>query len=130
VLSFLDVTKYPPSLLFLLMTLGPALAALAWFERLEGPVSRGLVTFGRVPLFFYVVHLYVVHALSVLAGALQGLPLADFLDVWMNYPRGRFGFGLPVVYVVWAVVVAGLFPACRWFAEVKRTSKAAWLSYL
>lgn len=128
-LSFLNTTKYPPSLLFLLMTLGPAIASLPLLERLTGPVARAVTVFGRVPLFFYVLHLYLIHALALVVGTLAGFDPRSFLHVWLFNPEG-WGYGLPVVFLVWAGVVLALYPACRWFAEVKARRREAWLSYL
>jgi uncharacterized membrane protein len=128
-LSFLNTTKYPPSLQYLLMTLGPALAMLPLFERLTGPVARALIVFGRVPLFFYVLHIYLIHAAALVVGTLAGFDPRSFLQVWRFYPEG-WGYGLPVVYLVWAGVVLALYPACRWFAGVKARRREAWLSYL
>ena len=129
VLSFLNTTKYPPSLQFLLMTLGPAIALLPLFERLGGPLARAITVFGRVPLFFYVLHLFLIHALALLVGTLAGFDPRSFLRVWLFLPEG-WGYGLPVVYLVWAGVVLALYPACRWFAGVKARRRDAWLSYL
>jgi uncharacterized membrane protein len=130
-LSFLNCTKYPPSLLYVLMTLGPALLALAWFDRSPGPLGRALVTFGRVPLFYYLLHLPVIHGLAV------GLALVRYgrTDSLLNpFSPGQrpadYGYGLPVVYLLWLVVVVLLYPPCRWFAEVKRRRREGWLSYL
>ena len=129
-LSFLNTTKYPPSLLFLLMTLGPAIAALPLLERLRGPLARAITVYGRVPLFFYVLHLFLIHALALLVATLAGYDPRRFLHVWMFMPDG-WGYGcLPVVYLVWAGVVLALYPACRWFAGVKARRREAWLSYL
>jgi uncharacterized membrane protein len=128
-LSFLDATKYPPSLAYLAMTLGPALLALAAFERARGAVAGFFVTLGRVPLFFYVLHIALVHALTLALGVAQGYPAAAFARDFLHRPDG-FGFGLPVVYAVWLVAVALLYPGSRWFAGVKRRSRSPWLSYL
>jgi uncharacterized membrane protein len=129
VLSFLNTTKYPPSLLFLLMTLGPAIALLPFFERLHGPLARMVTVYGRVPLFFYVLHLFLIHALALLVGTLAGFEPGSFLRVWMFLPE-TWGYGLPTVYLVWAGVVLALYPLCRWFAGVKARRREAWLSYL
>ncbi len=129
VMSFLNLTKYPPSLLYLLMTLGPALLALAWLRRARGPLAEALVTFGRVPFLFYVAHLFLVHALAVGAGVLQGFPASAIRTVFKQLPAD-YGFGLPVVYVVWLGVVAALYPVCRRYAALKARSRAWWLSYL
>jgi uncharacterized membrane protein len=129
VLSFLNTTKYPPSLLFLLMTLGPAIALLPLLERLRGPLARAVRVDGRVPLFFYVLHLALIHALAIGVAALAGFDPRRFRHVWMFLPPD-WGYGLPVVYLVWAAVVLALYPACRWFAGVKARRREAWLSYL
>ncbi|HET7422727.1 MAG TPA: heparan-alpha-glucosaminide N-acetyltransferase domain-containing protein [Gemmatimonadales bacterium] len=129
VMSFLNLTKYPPSLLYLLMTLGPALLALAWLRRARGSVAEVLVTFGRVPFLFYVAHLFLVHALAVGAGVLQGFPASAMRTVFKQLPAD-YGFGLPVVYLVWLGVVAVLYPVCRRYAALKARSRAWWLSYL
>jgi uncharacterized membrane protein len=131
-LSFVNCTKYPPSLLFVLMTLGPALLALAWFDRPAGPLGRWFVVFGRVPLFYYLLHVPVIHALAlVVAWAQYGE--VGFL---LHHPAGSApdhappGYGLPGVYVAWLVVVGLLYPVCWWFANVKRRRRDGWLSYL
>jgi uncharacterized membrane protein len=120
VFSFVNCTKYPPSLCFLLMTLGPALLLLAWFDRGTPALLKPLLVFGRVPLFFYLLHLPLIHAVSLLASYvhMRVAPTADK------------GFGLPVIYVFWVAIVVLLYPACRWFAGFKRTHRSAWLSYL
>jgi hypothetical protein len=119
--------KYPPSLAYLLMTLGPALVLLAFAPNWHGRVAGWLVTIGRVPLFFYVAHLYVAHVgAAVLAHAFgMGDP-----QIAGNPQAGGWGFDLPVVYAVWAAVVVALYPACRWFAGVKARRRDWWLSYL
>jgi uncharacterized membrane protein len=128
-MSFVNVTKYPPSLLFVLMTLGPPLVVLALLHRAKGPVAGVFVTFGRVPFLFYVTHLYLVHALAVVAGMAQGFPGWSIRTVYRLLPQG-YGFGLPVVYLVWLAVVAALYPMCRRYAALKARSRAWWLSYL
>jgi uncharacterized membrane protein len=114
VMAFLNTEKYPPSLLFLLMTLGPALLALAWAAQLGprlGAFGRVLAVYGRVPLFYYVFHLLLIHGLAVLL------------------VRGP-GYGLPVVYAVWLGVVAALYLPCRWFAALKQQRPAWFWRYL
>ena len=128
-MSFLNPMKYPPSLLFVLMTLGPALAALALLADARGPLAKVLVTFGRVPFLFYLTHLYLVHALAVALGTLQGLDPSATRVVFFMLPE-RYGVGLPVVYGLWIGVVAALYPMCRRYAELKARSRAWWLSYL
>jgi uncharacterized membrane protein len=128
-LAFLNVTKYPPSLAYVAMTLGPALLALAAVERARGAAHRFLVTLGRVPLFFYVLHIVLVHGMALLIGVAQGHPAAAFARDFLHRPDG-FGFGLPVVYAAWLAALALLYAPSCWFAGVKRRSRSTWLSYL
>ena len=124
-LSFINCEKYPPSLLYLAMTLGPALLLLAAFERARGLPAGWITTFGRVPFFYYVVHLFALHALAVAyAWALVG-----FGPLPAGKPDG-YGLGLTGVYAVWLAVVVGLYPLCRWFAAIKRRRSEWWWSYL
>jgi uncharacterized membrane protein len=137
-LSFLNTTKYPPSLDFLLMTLGPAILVLAWFDRLALNASNPLVIFGRVPLFYFVVHFYLAHAVAVLLALLRyGSAALTFVFhplPSMGGPRelfpAQFGYDLWVAYVVWAVVVVALFPVCRWFGGIRAARRNWWLRYL
>jgi uncharacterized membrane protein len=126
-LSFLRTTKYPPSLQFVLMTLGPVLLMLAWSERLRPGDAHPLVVIGRVPLFYYVVHFYLVHLAASALAALQYGPALAFLSgpfPSMGGSRDLFppGFGHPlwVTYVAWAAVVAVMYPLCRWYGRFKR----------
>jgi uncharacterized membrane protein len=136
-LSFVNTTKYPPSLLFLLMTLGPALLLLAWFESDKFPRGRlrdVFVTFGRVPLFFYLLQWYAAHLIAIVAGLLAGQPVAwqweSPVDKFSHPPLPGVGFNLWVVYVCWIVGVLLLYPLCKWFAGVKARRRDWWLSYL
>jgi uncharacterized membrane protein len=143
ILSILNTTKYPPSLLFLLMTLGPAMLALVWFEkRSDGESAKGaslvsnfrnvFVTFGRVPLFFYILQWYTAHLFAVGLHYVTGKPVAWMFDsqaLLSGAPPG-VGFSLVVVYVCWIVGVALLYPLCKWFAGVKARRRDWWLSYL
>ena len=129
VMSFLGTTKYPPSLLYILMTLGPAAIACAFAERLRGPVKDVLVTLGRAPLAFYIAHLYLIHALTILLGMAQGFSAEQFLTHYRYFPKG-FGVGLAGVYLIWMTVVVILYPFCRWVAAVKARRRDWWLSYV
>jgi len=132
VILYLDVEKYPPSLQFLLMTIGPSLLLLAWLDRDTVPRAlSALWTFGRVPMFFYVLHLYVIHTLAIIVSALRGQPLHWLLHggIFGETPPG-YGYDLPFVYAIWMTVVLLLYLPCRWFAELKRKRKDWWLSYL
>jgi uncharacterized membrane protein len=133
VLSFFNVSKYPPSLLFVLITLGVSLLCLLGFQRLRGLLARMLLAYGRTPLFTYVLHIYVVHAASLVAAMLAGYPAAyhvNFLGDPFRLFKAGFGFNLAVVYVVWLAILVALYPASRWFAELKRRRNDWWLSYL
>jgi uncharacterized membrane protein len=125
-LSFLDCEKYPPSLLFLAMTLGPALCLLAWMDRPLGAWAAPLAVYGRVPLFYYVLHIFLIHLIAIgLAWPTLGVAAA-----WQFVASGGLGYRLTAVYTLWVGVVLLLYPACRWFAGVKRRSHAAWMTYL
>jgi uncharacterized membrane protein len=128
-LSFVDVYKYPPSLQYLLLTLGAALLLLAALEPVRGKFAEVLRTFGRVPLFFYVLHIALAHLAAGIIALAMGFGTALLSDDFMQVPQ-QWGFGLPVVYVAWLLVVTTLYPACRWFAAVKRRRDDWWLSYL
>jgi uncharacterized membrane protein len=129
VMSFLATTKYPPSLMYLLMTLGPAAIVCAFAERLPAAIRSVLMTYGRAPLAFYVAHLYLIHALTVLLGVAQGYAAEQFLTQYRFFPKG-FGVTLFGVYVVWIAVVIMLYPLCRWVAAVKARRQDWWLSYV
>lgn len=134
-MSFLDTNKYPPSLLFLLMTLGPALLLLRVFDRGVPGWLRPALTFGKVPLFFYVLHFFLIHLLAVGASWLR---YGQVREMFQSPDLGHFPFtqppgwnaGLPVIYVLWIAVVAFMYPLCRWYAGVKRRRTDWWLSYL
>ncbi len=127
-MSFVNTDKYPPSLLFLLMTLGPAFLILSFAGKCRGPIHDFFVTFGRVPLFFYVAHIYVVHAIAVGLAMAQGFEAKALFTMFLFLPEG-YGYGLPVVYLVWLSVIAFMYPACLWFAGVKKRSRQWWMSY-
>jgi uncharacterized membrane protein len=132
--SFLNCQKYPPSLLYLLMTLGPAIMAVALFDRPLGPLAGPIITFGRVPLFYYLLHIPLIHGGAVLLDyARFGWSPLAWHGPWDVKPGGippDYGVSLPMVYVIWIGVVLILYPPCRWFAEVKRRRRDPWLSYL
>ena len=124
-LSFLNTTKYPPSLQFLAMTLGPALVALAWLERVRPSRLRWLLVLGRVPLFFFVAHFWALHAMAVLAALVTYgarawqfafMPLPSMGGPAAAFPPG-FGYPLWGTYVAWLTVLVVLYPACRWVGQ-------------
>ena len=134
VISFFNTLKYPPSLDYLLMTLGPALILLGLLDRVkaERGLARILLVFGRVPLFYYVLHLYLLHVMAILVAIAfrqpiwHGTVIADFAQ----RPAG-YGHGLPFIYAMWILAVAILYLPCRWFMELRsRRRDWTWLSYL
>ena len=136
VMSFLNCTKYPPSLLFLLMTLGPALIVMALLERVQLSDSNPVLVFGRVPFFFFVIHLAVIHAIAILI-SLVHYGVTPFLFLSPPSLGGArelfpadFGVSLWMVYLIWIAVVVALYPVCRTFARMKRERRSWWLSYL
>jgi uncharacterized membrane protein len=128
-MSFLNCQKYPPSLLFLMMTMGPAILALAALDRGLGRLGHPLLVFGRVPLFFYLLQWPVAHGLAVAVEALRGQPVGWLFGYPLSEPRPGYGHGLPMVYLMSAVTVLLLYYPCRWFAGVKSRRRDAWLSY-
>lgn len=130
-LSFVNCTKYPPSLLYLLMTLGPALVVLALLERTDNKLSRFLTVYGKVPMFYYILHVPLIHALAMIVAAVQGSDVGRFTQsLFFADPDPTWGFALPAVYFVWMVVVLLLYFPCRWFMRLKARRKDWWLSYL
>lgn len=132
---FFDVQKYPPSLQFLLATLGSVFVLWPLLARLPGVIGGVLNTFGAVPFFFYVLHIYLVHALAITANAAIGRDAGGLFNYMLNVfvAPERFqglGFSLPWVYVAWIVVLALLYPLCRWWAALKARRRDWWLSYL
>ena len=137
IVSFLDVEKYPASLQFLLMTIGPSLILLSYFDRvgagsLAERLLHPLLIFGRVPLFFYALHLYLIHGLAILLATLSHQPTQWLLHgaFWMNRVPQGYGHGLLMIYAVWFTAVALLYFPCVWFAGLKQRRKSWWLSYL
>jgi uncharacterized membrane protein len=133
-LAFLNTTKYPASLSFLLMTLGPTIALVPLLQDARGQVAGSVSTFGRVPFFYYVLHIPLIHALAlVVSWARQGR-----VSPWLfaNHPMGNppppegYAWSLGLLYLVWAMAIVILYVACQWFAELKARRTEAWLSYL
>jgi hypothetical protein len=133
-MSFLNTTKYPPSLHFLLMTMGPALMILSAIEPVANRLVKPVILFGRVPFFFYVVHLYVIHALATLFLVYQGRDWHEYVLSARGIMSGTlsdFGLSLDAVYVIWIGVVALLYPFCKWYQKYRENNPSKWwLSYL
>jgi uncharacterized membrane protein len=133
-LSFLNITKYPPSLLFILITLGPALVLLFLMEKPINKWTGKIVVFGKVPMFYYLAHILLIHILAVIAALLSGhsdmiilyKPVNDIVAL-----KG-YGFNLITVYIVWIGLIMLLYPFCKWFARYKKTHSPEywWLGYL
>lgn len=135
VVSFLNTEKYPPSLDYLLMTLGPALIALAGFERLGpgGAVARVLNVYGRVPMFYYVLHIYLVHLVSIAVARLFHQPTGWLWHgaVFLSSAPPNYGHNLPFIYLVWMTIVLLLYFSCKWFMNFKREHRQwKWLGYI
>src|SRR6266540_3553092 len=134
-LSFLNTTKYPASLSFLLMTLGPTIALIPLLDRARGRIARWLTVFGRVPFFYYVLHIPLIHALALVVSKIQ----TGTVDPWLftNHPMGNppapdgYTWSLGVLYLVWAIAIVILYFPCRWYADLKaRRSDWGWLKFL
>lgn len=130
VMAFFNCAKYPPSLDYLLMTVGPGIAVLPLLEIVKNRVAQWVTVFGRVPMFYYVIHVYVVHAVAV-GLALAFHKPAPWQPLWFfTTIPANFGFSLWVVYGVWIAVIIALYPLCRWYADLKKRRKDWWLGYL
>ena len=134
ILSFLDVEKYPPSLLYLCMTIGPALLGLAYLENIKNKWTDGFKVFGRVALFYYVLHIYLIHLLCMVVFFVKGHNMAEAVNPEAHFPfyfviTGE-GFSLTGVYFIWLIVLAILYPFCKKYDAYKTKHKEKkWLSY-
>lgn len=130
-MSFLNVSKYPPSLLYLLVTLGGAMAILPLLRRMSGRIANALALFGRTPLFFYVLHLYLGIGAAAALAFMRGYRLSDIAEFIKNGPPPDFGAGLAGAWLAWLAVLIALYPLCRWFDALKsRRTGWWWLRYL
>jgi uncharacterized membrane protein len=135
IMVFLDVQKYPPSLQFTLVTLGVVLTLWPLLARLPKPIASVLNTFGAVPFFFYLLHVYLIHALAIAVNAAAGNNPAGLFDYMINVftapeKLAGLGFALPWVYLAWIVILALLYPLCRYWQGLKARRRDWWLSYL
>ena len=134
--SFFNVSKYPPSLLYTLMTLGPALIALALLEKPLNWLGKLIIPIGRVPLFFYILHLFLIHILAIFAVVISGRPWTDMIANGLMNSKDSpwlkgYGFSLAGTYLVWMAIVIMLYPLCKWYDKYKTSHKEKWwLSYL
>jgi uncharacterized membrane protein len=134
VLSFLSTTKYPASLQFLLMTLGPTILLIPLLERARGWLARRLTVFGRVPFFYYALHIPLIHLLAIVVSKGRLGEVSWWL--FTNHPMGNppppdgYTWSLPLLYLVWAIAIMLLYPACVWFAALKSRTTWPWLKFL
>jgi hypothetical protein len=134
-LSFLNVTKYPPSLLYVLITIGPGLIFLALAEKPLNAWTAKIAVFGRVPMFYYLAHILLIHLLACIGVLIQGHPMRDMVlsgSVQSAPALKGYGYDLPVVYGIWLLLVFILYPVCKWFDHYKRTYQSTkwWLGYM
>lgn len=130
-MSFLNVNKYPPSLLYAAMTLGPLLLLLPMMRNVPSRLISVLRVFGQTPFLFYAVHLYVIVGASFLFEMAHGYQISEIVSILRrSRPPPDYGAGLSGVYVVWFVIILALFPVCRWFANYKNAHSSWWLKYL
>lgn len=134
-LSFIKATKYPPSLLYILMTLGPAILFLAFSESWNNALSKIVSVYGRVPMFYYILHIFFIHLFTMIAAGLftqYSWKLWILKQpLWFSEDLKGYGFSLGIVYLVWLTIVIGLYPLCNWYDKYKSSHKEKkWLSYL
>ena len=133
-LEFLNATKYPASLSFLLMTLGPTIAVVPLIENARGAVARWLTVFGRVPFFYYVLHIPLIHVLAVIVSRIRMGEVSGWL--FANHPMAPppppegYTWSLPLLYLVWAIAVVMLYGACRWYAGLKARRSDWWMKFV
>jgi len=130
ILAFLNVNKYPPSLMFCCMTLGPSFVFLAISENIKAGWSTIASVYGRVPFFYYILHFYILHVLLVIFFFATGHKNAEIYGTFIGFRPVQFGYPLWIVYVIWLSVVASLYFPCRWFYKYKLTHQQWWLKYL
>jgi len=133
--SFMNVHKYPPSLLYLCITIGPALLLLSFVEKIKNRFTNIMLVFGRTAFFYYILHLYLIHLLAIISFFIKGHTVKEAIESVQNLPflfvLPGVGWGLAVVYAVWAVLVISLYPLCKWYDNYKTNHKEKWwLSYL
>jgi uncharacterized membrane protein len=137
IMSFVNTVKYPPSLLYMCMTIGPAILFVAWWANVKNGITKFITVYGRVPFFYYVLHFFLLHLLCMAAFFMRGHALSEGIPTVAQRSNAPFNFVVPgegysllVVYFVWLFVVVALYPLCKWFSDYKLTHKQWWLSYL
>jgi hypothetical protein len=134
ILSFINTQKYPPSFLYLCMTIGPSLVFLSLISKARNGLSKVIIVFGRVPFFYYILHFYILHIISAIAFLLRGHSFRDGAKgaegLLFKFMIPGEGFSLMMVYVFWIAVVIALYPLCKWYSNYKSRHRKWWLSYL
>ena len=132
--SFMNVQKYPPSLLFMCATVGCALLFLAFTDKVNNRLSRFITVYGRVPFLYYVLHFFLIHLISACLFFTRGHSFEEGIHndstITPNFIIPGEGYSLGIIYLLWIGIVLCLYPVCKWFSEYKRTHKDWWLSYL
>ena len=134
-LSFINTRKYPPSLLYMCMTIGPAILFLAWVGNVRNRLTKFITVYGRVPFFYYILHFFLIHFISAICFLARGHSIADGMKESPNPIGPKFttpgeGYSLGMVYLIWILVVVALYPVCKWYADYKLKHRKWWLSYL
>lgn len=130
VLSFLNTSKYPPSLLYFCMTIGPCLLVLSFLERIKNKVTLIISNYGSVPFFYYIIHFYILHLLLVAAFFITGHHIHEIVTIPFLFRPSAFGFSLPIVYLIWILVVTALYKPCLWFKQYKTKHQFWWLKFV
>jgi uncharacterized membrane protein len=132
-LSFINSSKYPPSLFFMCMTIGPALLLMAWWDNIQTGFAKIVSVYGRVPFFYFLAHLFVIHLLSAVTYLMRGHSFAEGTNpaAFIKFIQPGEGVQLRYVYLIWLAIVIGLYPVCKWYDRYKTNHKEKWwLSYL
>lgn len=134
IFNFIDTQKYPPSLLYMSMTIGPAILFLVRFGSVRNRISQIITVYGKVPFFYYILHFYLIHALSMIFFLTRGHRLEEGIhqgnQILPDFIISGEGYSLEVVYLVWIFVIICLYPLCKWYSEYKKNHKHWWLGYL
>jgi uncharacterized membrane protein len=133
-LSFINASKYPPSLFFLSMTIGPALFLMAWWDNFQNGFTRIVSVYGRVPFFYFLTHFFLIHLFSAIAFFMRGHTFAedaaDLSTPFIKFIKEGEGVQLRYVYLIWLAIVIVLYPVCKWYDNYKtRHKEKKWLSY-
>jgi uncharacterized membrane protein len=129
-LAIIKVHKYPPSLLYVLLTLSISIILLAVLDKVRNKFSDVLSVYGKVPMFYYILHLYLIHSFQLLVALLLGYPLQSLLGNFFAKIPPTWGYSLPIVYLIWLGIIVVLYFPCRWFVKVKQRRSDWWLSYV